>query len=297
VKQAEANLRDLQVKLKSARFDSEAALSRNETALEQAELNMDRKQQLFNAQIEPEINVKEAVAKWKEARTLKEAERQKLDILDDSQKAQLENQKVQIDKLRQAWERKRQQFRELTILAGVDGVLQEMTLQVGQRITPGAVLAKVAQPSKLKAELKIAETQAKDILLGQKASIDTRNGIIPAHVVRIDPNVVNGTRTVDCALDGPLPSGAVPDLSVDGTVEIERLTDVLFIGRPVYGQPNSQVSLFKIDPDGKGAERVTVKLGRGSVTSIEVTGGLNLGDRVILSEMSEQDKFQKIKFK
>lgn len=297
VKQAEANLRDLQVKLKSARFDSEAALSRNETALEQAELNMDRKQQLFNAQIEPEINVKEAVAKWKEARSSKEAERQKLDILDDSQKAQLENQKVQIDKLRQAWERKRQQVRELTILAGVEGVLQEMTLQVGQRIIPGATLAKVAQPSKLKAELKIAETQAKDILLGQKASIDTRNGIIPAHVVRIDPNVVNGTRTVDCALDGPLPSGAVPDLSVDGTVEIERLTDVLYIGRPVYGQPNSQVSLFKIDPDGKGAERVTVKLGRGSVTSIEVTGGLNLGDRVILSEMSEQDKFQKIKFK
>jgi HlyD family secretion protein len=258
---------------------------------------MDRKQQLFNAQIEPDINVREAVAKWKEARSAKEAERQKLEILDESQKAQIENQKVQIDKLRQTWERKRQQVRELTILAGVDGVLQEMTLQVGQRISPGAVLAKVAQPSKLKAELKIAETQAKDILLGQKASIDTRNGIIPAHVVRIDPNVVNGTRTVDCALDGPLPSGAVPDLSVDGTVEIERLTDVLFIGRPVYGQPNSQVSLFKIDPDGKGAERVTVKLGRGSVTSIEVTGGLNLGDRVILSEMSEQDKFQKIKFK
>ncbi len=297
VKQAEANLTDLRVKLKSQRFDSEAALSRNETALEQAALNMDRKQQLFNAQIEPEINVKEAVAKWKEARTSSEAERQKLEILGDSQKAQIENQQVQIDKLRQAWERKRQQVRELTILAGVDGVLQEMTLQVGQRITPGTVLAKVAQPSKLKAELKIAETQAKDILLGQKASIDTRNGIIPAHVVRIDPNVVNGTRTVDCALDGPLPSGAVPDLSVDGTVEIERLIDVLYIGRPVYGQPNSQVSLFKIYPDGKGAERVTVKLGRGSVTSIEVLGGLNLGDRVILSEMSEQDKFQKIQFK
>ncbi len=172
-----------------------------------------------------------------------------------------------------------------------------MSLQVGQRIVPGATLAKVVQPSKLKAELKIAETQAKDILLGQKASIDTRSAIIPAHVVRIDPNVVNGTRTVDCTLDGPLPSGAVPDLSVDGTVEIERLADVLYIGRPVYGQPNSQVSLFKINPDGKGAERVTVKLGRGSVTSIEVLGGLNLGDRVILSEMSEQDKFQKIKFK
>lgn len=297
VKQAEASLTDLRVRLKSQRFDSEAMLARLETTLEQAELVMDRKQQLFNAQIEPMINVKEAVARWKEARNSRDAEQKKLEILEDSQQAQIENQKVQIEKTKQTLERKRQQVRELTIRAGVDGVLQEMTLQVGQRIGPGTVLAKVAQPSRLKAELKIAETQAKDILLGQKASIDTRNGIIPAHVVRIDPNVVNGTRTVDCALDGPLPSGAVPDLSVDGTVEIERLADVLFIGRPVYGQPNSQVSLFKIDPDGKGAERITVKLGRGSVTSIEVVSGLNLGDRVILSEMSEQDKFQKIKFK
>ncbi|MEI9812611.1 MAG: efflux RND transporter periplasmic adaptor subunit [Acidobacteriota bacterium] len=297
IKQAEANLTDLRVRLKSQRFDSEAALSRYETALEQAELNMDRKQQLFNAQIEPEINVREAVAKWKEARNSQQAESKKLEILEDSQKAQIENLKVQIDKLKATWDRKRQQVRELTIRAGVEGVLQEFTLQVGQRISPGATLAKVAQPSKLKAELKIAETQAKDILLGQKASVDTRNGIIPAHVIRIDPNVVNGTRTVDCALDGPLPSGAVPDLSVDGTIEIERLTDVLFIGRPVFGQPNSQVSLFKISGDGKAASRVTVKLGRGSVTSIEVLGGLNLGDRVILSDMSEQDKYQKIQFK
>src|SRR6185295_9540019 len=145
----------------------------------------------------------------------------------------------------------------------------------------GAVIAKVAQPQNLKAELKISETQAKDILLGQKASIDTRNGIIPAHVVRIDPNVVNGTRTVDCKLDGPLPSGAVPDLSVDGTVEFERLEDVMYIGRPVFGQPNSQVSLFKISADGKTATRVTVKLGRGSVNTIEVVEGLNVGDQVI----------------
>ncbi len=223
VKQAEASFADLKVKLKSARFDSEAAVSRTGTALEQAELNMEKKQQLFNYQLEPELNLKDAVATWKQARNTSEAEAHKLEILDDSQVAQLESAQVQIDKLRAAWERKKQQFQELTIRAGTDGVLQEMTLQVGQRIVPGAVLAKVAQPSKLKAELKIAETQAKDILLGQKASIDTRNGIIPAHVVRIDPNVVNGTRTVDCKLDGPLPSGAVPDLSVDGTVELERL--------------------------------------------------------------------------
>jgi HlyD family secretion protein len=297
VKQAEASFADLKVRLKSARFDSEAAVSRTATALEQAALNMDRKQQLFNLQLEPELNLKEAVSNWKQAKNSSQAEAQKLEILEDSQAAQLESAHVQIDKLRATLDRKRQQVQELTVRAGTDGVLQEITLQVGQRILPGTVLAKVAQPSKLKAELKIAETQAKDILLGLKASIDTRNGIIPAHVIRIDPNVVNGTRTVDCALDGPLPSGAVPDLSVDGTVELERLTDVLYIGRPVFGQPNSQVSLFKINPEGTGASRVTVKLGRGSVTSIEVLEGLALGDKVVLSDMSAQDQYQKIQFK
>jgi HlyD family secretion protein len=238
IKQAEAGLADLRVKLKSQRYDAEAAVRRTETSMEQAALNMDKKQQLFNLQLEPEINVKDAVANWKQARNSYDAERQKLDILQDSQNAQLDSAKVQVDKLKDTWERKKQQVRELVIRAGTDGVLQEINLQVGQRITPGAVLAKVARPQNLKAELKISETQAKDILLGQRASIDTRNGIIPAHVVRIDPNVVNGTRTVDCKLDGPLPSGAVPDASVDGTIEFERLEDVMYIGRPVFGQPN-----------------------------------------------------------
>jgi HlyD family secretion protein len=294
LKQAEASLADLRVKLKSQRFDSEAAVRRAETTTEQAALTMDKKQQLFNLQLEPEVNVKEAVSNWKQARNTFDAEKQKLEILGDSQKAQLDSSKVQVDKLRATWERKKEQVRELVIRAGTQGVLQEINLQVGQRIQPGAVLAKVARPENLKAELKISETQAKDILLGQKATIDTRNGIIPAHVVRIDPNVVNGTRTVDCKLDGPLPSGAVPDLSVDGTVEFERLEDVMYIGRPVFGQPNSQVSLFKISADGKSASRVTVKLGRGSVTSIEVLEGLAVGDRVILSDMSAQDQYQKI---
>jgi HlyD family secretion protein len=213
----------------------------------------------------------------------------------ESHDAQLESQRVQIDKLKAAWERKKQQINDLTVRAGTDGVVQEMTLQVGQRLSTGTVVAKVAQPWKLRAELKIAETQAKDILLGQKAAIDTRNGIIPGHVIRIDPNVVNGTRTVDCKLDGPLPGGAVPDLSVDGTVEIVRLADVIFVGRPVFGQPNTPVSLFKVDPDGKGASRITVKLGRSSVNTIEVVEGLNVGDQVILSDMSTQDQNPRIR--
>ncbi len=173
--------------------------------------------------------------------------------------------------------------------------MQEMTLQVGQRVKPGDVLAKVAQPWKLMARLQITETQAKDILLGQKAVIDTRNGIVPGHVTRIDASIVNGTRTIDCKLDGPLPTGAVPDLSVDGTVEIMRLPDVVYMQRPVFGQPNSSVSLFKLDPDGKDATRIVVRLGHASVNNTEILEGLKPGDQVILSEMSGQDQNTRIR--
>ncbi|MCU1336166.1 MAG: efflux transporter, family, subunit [Bryobacterales bacterium] len=295
VKQAEANYADLKVRLQSQKFDQQAAVSSAENALKQASLNKDKDEQLFKLQLQTELNLKLTIANWEQATNRFHTEKEKLDIVKDSHDAQLESQQVQIDKLRATWERKKQQLTELTVRAGTDGVVQEMTLQVGQRLVPGTVVAKVAQPWKLRAELKIAETQAKDILLGQKASIDTRNGIIPAHVIRIDPNVVNGTRTVDCKLDGPLPSGAVPDLSVDGTVEIERLADVVYIGRPVFGQPNSSVSLFRLEPDGKGASRLTVKLGRSSVNTIEVVEGLNVGDQVILSDMSAQDQNPRIR--
>ena len=190
---------------------------------------------------------------------------------------------------------KKKQVEELTVRAGIKGKMQEMTLQIGQRVHPGDVLAKVAQPWKLKAEVKIAETQAKDVLLGQKAEIDTRNGIVPGHVSRIDASIVNGTRTVDVSIDGPLPPGAVPDLSVDGTIVIERVADVVYVARRVFGQPNSQATLFMIDEDGKGATRVPVKFGRGSVNNIEVLEGLKVGDRVILSDMSSHDQDQRIR--
>jgi HlyD family secretion protein len=294
VKQAQATYADLKVKLQSQKFDQQASVASAENALKQASLNKDKDEQLFKYQLQTELNVKLTTANWEQATNHFQTEKQKLDIMKDSIDAQLDSAKVQIDKLQATWERKKQQLTELTIRAGTDGVVQELTLQVGTHVTAGTVVAKVAQAT-LQAELQIAETQAKDILLGQKASIDTRNGIIPAHVVRIDPNVINGTRTVDCKLDGPLPSGAVPDLSVDGTVEIERLADVVYIGRPVFGQPDSSVSIFKLDPDGKGASRVTVKLGRGSVNTIEVLDGLKVGDQVILSDMSAQDQNPRIR--
>jgi multidrug efflux pump subunit AcrA (membrane-fusion protein) len=162
-------------------------------------------------------------------------------------------------------------------------------------VTEGAILARVVQPEKLKAELKIPETQAKDVAIGQEASVDTRNGIIDGHVSRIDPAAVNGTVTVDVKLEGALPPGARPDLSVDGTIEIEKLTDVLYVGRPTFGQPNSQISLFRLDPDGTGATRVQVKLGRSSVNTIEILEGLRIGDQVILSDMSAWDAHDRIR--
>jgi HlyD family secretion protein len=295
VRQAEATFQDLKVRLESQRLAQKSVVQSTKSDLEQAKLNKEKEEQLFKLELEPEINVKIAVSKYEQLLAKFEIDKQSLEIMAESITAQLDSARVQVDKLKATAKLKRDQVAELTVKAGLDGLLQEMTLQVGQRVKPGDVLAKVAQPWKLKAELKIAETQAKDILLGQYAEIDTRNGVIAGHVSRIDPNVINGTRTVDCRLDGALPSGAVPDLSVDGTVEIEKLSDVVYVGRPVFGQPNSQVGLFKLDDDGKSASRITVKLGRSSVNTIEIVEGLKVGDQVILSDMTAQDQHPRIR--
>jgi HlyD family secretion protein len=294
-KQAEANLADLRVRLQSQTFDQQSAVSTSQGELKQADINKDKEEQLFKAQLEPEINVRLAQAKWEQAASRFQMEKQKLDIMKESVQAQIESQKVQIEKLRATYKLKKKQVDELTIRAGIRGRMQEMTLQVGQRVKPGDILAKVAQPRKLMARLQIPETQAKDIVVGQRAQIDTRNGIIRAHVVRVDASIVNGTRAVECKLDGPLPKGAVPDLSVDGTIEIERLADVLYVGRPVFAQPGSPGTLFRIDADGKGAQRVAVRFGRASVNSIEIAGGLNAGDRVILSDMAAQEQTARVR--
>jgi len=295
IRKADASLTDTRVQLESKRLDQQDVVAGVESDLKQAQLTKDTDQQLLKMSLKSELEVKLSVAKFENLQQKAEIEKKRLDIMTESTKAQMDSQQVQIEQLKAQQLLKKQQFAELTIRAGTDGVLQEMTLQVGQRVHPGDVLAKVAQPWKLKAEVKIAETQAKDVTIGQAAQIDTRNGIIPGHVIRIDPNVDNGTRKIDCKLDGPLPPGAVPDLSVDGTVEIARLTDVVYVDRPVFGQPNSQVSLFKIDEDTKGASRVTVKFGKTSVNSIEVLEGLKVGDQVILSDMSEHDQSQRIR--
>jgi HlyD family secretion protein len=288
-KQAEASYADLKVRLQQQTFDEQSLVFTAQGELKQALITKDIEEKLFEQHLDSALNERMATAKWEQADGRYQMEKQKLGIMKDSVEAQLEAQHVQIEKLRATWLMKKRQQDSLTIRAGIDGRIQEMTLQVGQRVKPGDVLAKVAQPWRLMARLQIAETQAKDVLPGQKASVDTRNGVVPGYVVRIDGSIVNGTRTVDCRLDGPLPPGAVPDLSVDGTVEIEHLNNVVYAGRPPSAQPNSTTNLFRLDPDGLYATRVPVRLGRASVNAIEILDGLRPGDRVILSDMSTQE--------
>ncbi|MGH9629848.1 MAG: efflux RND transporter periplasmic adaptor subunit, partial [Bryobacteraceae bacterium] len=293
VKQAEANYTDLRVRLASQLMDAKAAAARLQSEYVQAKLKSDLEEKLDEADLTSELSLKTAKSTAEELLNRSSIEKEKLGIMSESIEAQLASQRVQIQKLQAAFELKKDQVDRLRVRAGTIGVLQQLgdtaPVEVGQQIAPGSILAKIVQPWNLKAELKIAETQAKDIAIGQPASIDTRNGIIPGSVSRIDPAAVNGTVTVDVKLKGELPQGARPDLSVDGTIELERLDDVLYVGRPVFGQPDSTVTLFKLDPDEREAQRVQVKLGRSSVNTIEIREGLLVGDKVILSDMSAQD--------
>jgi HlyD family secretion protein len=226
-------------------------------------------------------------------------EEERLKIAGESAEAQMAASKAELEKSRALLALKKRQHAALKVRAGIEGVLQQIgdaiTLQVGQRVGPSATLAKIVQPSRLMAEIRIAETQARDVLVGQPAAIDTRNGVILGKVIRVDPAVVNGTVTVDVKLEGELPRGARPDLSVDGTIELERLEDALYVGRPVQGQSESTLGLFKLVDGGRGAVRVPVKLGRSSVTTIEILQGLQAGDQVILSDMSVWDGYERLK--
>ncbi len=295
LKQAEAELESLKAQLQSSLLDHQATAATVKSDYRQAELTAEKDQTLAKEGLGSELNLQLSQAKAQALDTRNQIEERRVKVLSDSMQAQMAAQKAKIEQLRALYDLKRTQLASLQVRAGADGVLQELPVEVGQRVTAGTILAKVAQPNQLKAQLKIAETQAKDLQLGQKAEIDTHNGIIPGHVIRIDPSVQNGTRTVDVKLDGPLPPGAVPDLSVDGTIEIENLKDVEYVGRPAFGQPRSTVSLFKLVDGGKEAVRTQVKLGRASVNSIEVLGGLQVGDQVILSDMSRWDGFDRVR--
>jgi HlyD family secretion protein len=303
VKAAEANLTDLRVKLEQTRLDQKSNAAKVQSEYVKAKLEADLEQKLGSNGLTSELKMKLTRATADELGNRYEIEKKRVEISGESMEAQMAAQQVQVAKLRAAWELKKDQVAQLYVRAGTVGVLQQLganpltPIEVGQRVTTGTILAKVVQPWKLKAELKIAETQAKDITIGQIASIDTRNGVVPGKVSRIGPAVQNGTVTVDVRLEGELPQGARPDLSVDGTVELERLNDVLYVGRPVIGQPNSMVGLFKLDPQTKEANRTTVRLGRSSVNTIEVLDGLKVGDQVILSDMSAWDAHNRIELR
>jgi HlyD family secretion protein len=299
VKAAEAQLSRLTVQLESERLTQKSALASLKSDLAQARLEAEADEVLSKKGLVPSLTARRSTAKAEELTGRVEIEEQRLHISVDSTRSQLAVQEADLAKSRALLALKQRQFGELRVRAGIDGVLQQIgdltTLQAGQRVTPSATLAKIVQPTKLKAEIKIAETQAKDILIGQAASVDTRNGIIPGHVTRVDPAVQNGTVTVDVQLEGPLPKGARPDLSVDGTIELERLENVLYVGRPVQGQPESTVGLFRLVEGGKYAVRVPVKLGRSSVSTIEILQGLEVGDQVILSDMSTWDSHERVR--
>jgi HlyD family secretion protein len=302
-KGAQANLVDLKVKLDSSRLSQQASTAQLKAEWTRAQIQAERDEQLLKFGLAAEIQSRLSRTQADELANRFRIEEKRLEISEESIRAQLAAQQVQVDKLQALYNLKKSQVDQLKVRAGTEGVLQQLgsgaagapAFEVGQRVSPGAVLAKIAQPWKLKAELKIAETQAKDIAMLQEASIDTRNGVIPGKVTRIDPAVQNGTVTVDVKLEGKLPQGARPDLSVDGTVELERLNDVVYVGRPVFGQAQSQITLFRLMPDGKHAERVPVKLGRSSVNTIEVLEGLKVGDQVILSDMSAWDAHNRIR--
>ena len=295
LKTAEATYTDTQMTLEKQGLDQKAVAATVNADYKQAKLTADRDKELVKEGLIPDLTEKLSSVKADELAQRTKLEQERLTFSKQQVQAQLAAQRAKIDQLRAMFELKKRQVEALKIRAGIDGIITELLVQYGQRVPAGTPLAKATQPWRLKAELKIAETQAKDILVGQDAEIDTRNGIIPGKVSRIDPAVINGTRTVDVRLIGALPSGAVPDLSVDGTIEIENLKDVVYMGRPVFGQPNSTITIFKIDPDGKGASRVPVKLGRTSVNTIEILDGLKVGDRVILSDMSAMDGHDRIR--
>ena len=296
---AEAMLDKLKVTLESDRLAQESLLASLRSDAKQAELDARADEELAKSGLVPLITQQKSRSKADDLAARVLIDDKRLKFAADSAKSQLAVQDAEVAKLRAARDLKQEQVAALMVKAGIAGVLTQLgdltTLQSGQRVAPSSTLAKVVVPSKLKAEIKVIETQARDVTLGQKVEIDTRNGVVPGHVIRVDPAVVAGTVLIEVKLDGALPKGARPDLSVEGTIELERLDNAIYVGRPVQAQPDSTVGLFKLAEDGKHATRVPVKLGRASVSTIEVVEGLQPGDKVVISDVSQFDAHNKVK--
>ena len=295
LKAAEAEYQSLRVTLQSNLMNQKAGAATVNSDYTQARLQSDTDKALYDLGVISGMAYKNSKSKSDELTTRNNIEGERLDINQKAIESQLAQQQAKVDQMRVLAELKQKQLDALKVRAGIDGDLVDVPLQVGQHVLPGTELAKVIQPNHLIAQLKIAETQARDVQIGQPALVDTHNGTVSGSVMRVDPAVQNGTVTVDVKLTRELPKGARPDLSVDGTIDLERLDNVLYVGRPAFGQESSTISLFKLDPDGKGGVRVPVKVGRASVNSIQILEGLHEGDMVILSDMSRYDNTDRIR--
>ena len=291
----EADFEDLRAQLDSQLLSQQGDLAAAESAAEVARLQVEADEKLFKDELIPEINFKRSKLQADQLAKRASIEKERFEKTKRSNGAQLAAQRARVEQARNLYELRRRQVENLRVRAGIPGVLQELPVQVGQRMPPGSTLARVARPEKLKAELRIPEVQAKDVTLGMTASIDTRNGIVPGRVIRVAPSVQEGSVTVDVALEGPLPKGARPDLSVDGTILLERLPDALQMPRPSFGAANQKVEMFKLVEGGTEAVRVPVEFGVSSVNTMEIKSGLKPGDVVILSETSAYDGHNKIR--
>jgi HlyD family secretion protein len=295
LKAAEAEFTTLQAKLQGDLLDQESNTARVHSEYQQARIESDMNEQLKKNGLVAELQYKTSQVKAAELSNRDAIEEKRLNFARDSIEPQLASKQAEVDQVKAAAQLKLDQVEALHVKAGMNGVLQQMPVDVGQRVKIGDNLARVADPTKLKAEIKIAETQAKDIQIGEKTTIDTRNGVVTGHVTRVDPAVEQGTVKVDAQIDGELPRGARPDLTIDGTIELERLDDVIYVGRPAFGQENNTVSIFKLVSGSSEAVRTPVKLGRSSVNSIEIINGLQPGDQVILSDTSAWDAHERIR--
>ena len=294
-KAAEAELVTMRATLQRELLDQESKTTAAQAAYQQAKMERQTNDQLSKNGLVADLVYKSSKIKEEEAQKSDEIEQKRLEFARSSIEPQLASKQAAVDQANQLAKLKLDQVEALHVKAGMSGVLQQLPVQIGQRVKVGDNLARVADPSKLKAQVKIAETQAKDIQPNQRATIDTRNGVVKGHVKRVDPAVEQGTVTVDVAFDEALPKGARPDLSVDGTIELERLENVVYVGRPAFGQENNTVGMFKLVPGSSEAVRTPVKLGKSSVNTIEIVSGLNPGDQVILSDTSTWDSHERIR--
>jgi HlyD family secretion protein len=295
LKAAEAELANLKVTIESAVLAAESTAANAKAEFEQAKLRAEVNEQLFKDGLVSPLEMRLAKVTAEQAATRNTIEQKRYAFSKDSVAPQLSVKEAEVDRLRDQAKSRHDDLDALSVRAGMDGVLQVLPVEVGAQVQPGLNLARVADPRRLKAEIRVAETQARDIEIGQVAQIDTRNGIVAGKVQRIDPSVQNGTVTVDVTISDELPRGSRPDLSVDGTIELERLDNVVYVGRPAFGQERSTVKIFRLDPAGTYATRTQVQLGRSSVNTIEIVEGLQPGDRVILSDMSQWDSNDRVK--